>query len=370
MSDLSTRARAERRVAAVGRHLASLSAARARRGLPEPQILLRTPDDELAWGERDQPFHAASIGKIMTATLAVQLAERGMLDLDAPLPRVLPGREWAGLFVVDGVERAASVTVRRLMAHTSGAADYFEGPTRAARPFVAEVAAERDRLWAPGDLLDYSRRNQDPVGEPGAGFSYSDTGYVLLGRVVEEAGGASLGAQLHERIFGPVGMTASCLQFHTMPGGSASPASPGEALGIAPLWVGDAELSRARSLSCDWGGGGVVTTVDDLLRFSEAWTSGELVGEASRERMSTARHRFRPGIHYGEGVMELRYGGFMPLLAGMPRAYGHLGVTGAHLFAIPDAGIRLAMNFHSTREMTRSFRTHIRLVQHALRHAR
>jgi D-alanyl-D-alanine carboxypeptidase len=61
--------------------------------------------------------------------------------------------------------------------------------------------------------------------------------------------------------------------------------------------------------------------------------------------------------------MQLRYEGFSPFLRGMPRPIGHLGVTGAHAFTAPELGIHLAMNFHSTREMVRSFRVHIRLMQ-------
>lgn len=373
MAHLSTRD--ERATGAVHRHLEAVTRARAKRGLPAPQVLLSHRGGELTWGEEGRPFHSASVGKLLTATLAHQLAEEGRLDLDGTLPSLLPRAEWAGLFVVDGADRAGEVTPRHLLAHTSGAADYFEGPTTASRPFVQEIAQNPDRRWAPADPLDYSRSYQRPVGAPGQRFAYSDTGYVLLARVIEEAGGASLGTQLHRRIFDPVGMADSCLLFHTMPGGTMpgggrSPDDPAEALGLAPVWVGDAELSRARSLSCDWGGGGIATTTADLVRFSRAWHGGELVGEASRSRMTDARHRFRSGIRYGEGVMQLRYSGFVPLLAGMPRAYGHLGVTGAHLFAIPDAGIHLALNFHSTREMVRSFQTHIRLVQHALRAAR
>jgi D-alanyl-D-alanine carboxypeptidase len=65
--------------------------------------------------------------------------------------------------------------------------------------------------------------------------------------------------------------------------------------------------------------------------------------------------------------MQLRYDGFSPFLRGMPRPVGHLGVTGAHMFGDAGSGIHLAMNFHSTREMYRSFRVHIDLVRAALR---
>ena len=339
-----------------------------RRGLPAPQVLVRAPGIEFASGERTQRFHAASVGKMLTATLAFQLAESGVLDLTAPLSALLPRADTDGLFVRDGTDAAASVTPLHLLTHTSGVADYFEGPNDTGQTFIARVTAERDRLFTPAELLAFSRDHQRPVGDPGRRFSYSDTGYVLLARVIEETGGASFGAQLHEHILGPAGMDASCLLFHTVPGGAASlDRDPGAALDLAPLLVDGVDLSRARSLSCDWGGGGVVSTLDDLHRFGAAWHGGALIGAESRARMTRIEHRFRRGIHYGAGMMQLRYAGFFPLLAGLPRTVGHLGVTGVHLFSDPDREITLVLNLHSTREMTRSFQLHIQLLQRVLR---
>ena len=349
------------------RSLARIARARSRSGMPHPQVLLVAPGLEFAFGDRGRRFHTASVGKTMTATLAFQLAERGMLDLDAPLPSVLPEPEWRGLFVVDGVDRAADVTMAQLLDHTSGVADYFEGRSNTGRSFVAGIVAEPDRLWTPADLLDHSREHQRPVAVPGSRFAYSDTGYVLAARIIEEAGGASLATQLHERVLGPAGMDDSCLLFHSMPGGGPAPDDPAEALDLAPLWLGRHEVGRARALSCDWGGGGVVSTVDDLVRFSTAWHGGALVSEASRARMSAAGSRFRPGIRYGSGLMQLRYEGFSPFLGAMPRTLGHIGITGTHMFGDAGSGIHLALNFHGTREMLRSFRTHIALVRAALR---
>lgn len=163
-------------------------------------------------------------------------------------------------------------------------------------------------------------------------------------------------------------MSESCLLFHTLPGGGVSTlADPAVQLDIAPLWLGRHEFSRARSLSCDWGGGGIVTTLDDLVRFTTAWSTGALVGQESKDRMATAKHRFRPGIRYGSGLMRLHYEGFSPLVRGMPRPVGHLGITAAHAFAVPELGIHIAMNFHSTREMVRSFRVQITLMRRLLR---
>lgn len=343
-------------------------AARRRGVLPAPQVLVTAPGLEFAAGDRDGRFHSASVGKMMTATLAFQLAEFGLLNLDASLRSLLPARDYAGLFVHEGRDLAADVTPMHLLTHTSGAADYFEGANDTGESFTKRVTRKPQERFTPSDLLGFSRAHQRPVGAPGERFRYSDTGYVLLGRMIEEAGAASLGTQLHERIFQPVGMDASCLMFHTVPGGASSTSpDPGAELDIAPIYVEGVDLSRARSLSCDWGGGGVVTTLDDLHRFATAWRGDQLIRPDSRTRMSTIENRFRAGIHYGAGLMQLRYNEFFPLLRGLPRPVGHLGVTGVHLFTDSAREITVVMNMHSTREMTRSFQMHIRLLQTVLR---
>ncbi|WP_162564267.1 MULTISPECIES: serine hydrolase domain-containing protein [Microbacterium] len=366
VTDLRTVVEPERLGAAMRR--AVDAAGRRRPQLPAPQVLVKAPGFEFVSGERSRRFHAASVGKTMTATRAFQLAATGRLDLDAPLTALLPADDWRGLFVRDGHDHAARVTPRHLIEHTSGVADYFSGRTSGSPSFARLLDAEPDRLWTPRDLLAFTRDHQRPVAEPGRRFSYSDTGYVLLGRVIEVTGGAPLGAQLHgtggEGVFAPAGMADSCLLFHTLPGGEPSTdPDPGVALDIAPIRLGSLDLAHRRALSCDWGGGGVVTTLDDLVRFTTAWTDGGLLSSADRAVMTDARHRFRPGIRYGAGAMQLRYQGFSPFLRGLPRPVGHLGVTAVHAFTAPELGIHLAINMHSTREMVRSFRLHIRLMQ-------
>ena len=80
--------------------------ARARRGLPEPQVLLVAPGFEFAYGDRGQRFEAASVGKVMTATLAFQLAEQRRLDLDAPITGLVA----RGGVARDFSSRKASIT--------------------------------------------------------------------------------------------------------------------------------------------------------------------------------------------------------------------------------------------------------------------
>lgn len=329
---------------------------RARGALGAPQVLVRGANVEYGYGDQNTPFHAASIGKAVTATIVMQLVESGAIGLDDPLPKVLPATELEGLFVHDGVDRAPEATVGQLLAHTSGVADYFEGPVTEGPAFLRLVIDERDRTWTPAELLDFSRHHQVPVGAPGERFSYTDTGYVLLGRIIEEATGQQFHDVLRERIFEPLGMRHSWLVTRSRP---ADPATPE----LAPFWVDRVELSRFASISCDWACGGIGATPADLVAFSEALHGGRLLRPESLAYLATMQNRFRPGIRYGAGLMELRFEEFWFLLRGLPRPVGHIGILATHLFYDPRNDVHIAMNFGSTREMTRSFKSLIRIEQ-------
>ncbi|MFE5672852.1 serine hydrolase domain-containing protein [Agromyces sp. NPDC056523] len=333
------------------RHLARTTARRGALGAPQVAVSAPRLGIEYRSGEA-RPFHVASVGKLFTATLVMQLVESGVLALDGRVSGLLPSAELERLFdTTDEPDVAGTATLAQLLTHTAGVADYFEGPVTAGHTLVDLVVDEPDTLWTPADLLSFSRDRQRPVGRPGERFAYSDTGYVLLGRILEEATGQAFHDLLRERIFAPLDLRDSWLCFHSTP--ENRPADTG----IAPLWIGRHELSRARSLSCDWAGGGIASTPEDLLAFSSALHGGRLLTPESMAYLAEPRHRFRPGIRYGAGMMQLRFEGFSPFLRGMPRPVGHLGVLATHVFHDPVHEAEIVLNFASTKEMVRSVRT-------------
>lgn len=333
-------------------------ATQRRGGLPQPQVLVRAPGLDVEYGDLSTPFHAASVGKLATAALVAGLIDQRRFSFDTPIGSLLPPAELAGLPAAPGVELARNVTVGHLLTHTSGLPDYFEPPGRARTACsVTEVVTDLNRRWTPKDLLD-EIHPLPATASPGQRFAYSDTGYLVLGRIVEEALGQSFAETVRTRIFEPAGMTRS-----STPYDATLIADDLTDLDVAPLWLGQHELSRTHCLSVDWAGGGIVATAGDLLRFQRALHAGELVTLETLARLIRVRHRFRRGIHYGAGCMTLRFAGFFPLLRGLPQPVGHLGVTATHLFYYPEQDAHVVLNFHSTEEMRRSFDAHILIAR-------
>ncbi|WP_205618674.1 serine hydrolase domain-containing protein [Leucobacter chironomi] len=282
----------------------------------------------------DSRYHSASVGKTMLATVYGQLVDEGVVDFDDPAANWLDDGELAGLFTVDGVDHAAGITLGQLLSHTSGVADYLAGPVVSGPTMLEEIAADPDRIYAPADLLAVSRERQQPIAPPGQAFSYSDTGYVLLGLALERIEGKPYAQILDDRIFAPLGMSDS--EFMTEFG-------PGR--GILALDVSGVDLSERGALSADWAGGGVVTTMHDLLRFTRAFEQGDLLSAPTRAELTRFEQEIEPGIRYGKGIMQFRFSELSPLLFSMSDVRGAVGATGSFALYDPSSDTYYIANF-------------------------
>lgn len=199
----------------------------------------------------DSLFQIGSITKLWTATLIMQLAEQGVLELDASVQRYLPE------FSV-GADRGAvrSITVRHLLTHQSGIADDYTPTTRgddAVARYVADVV--------PALALEFA---------PGEEFNYSNAGYVVLGRIVEILCGKPYHEALREHIAMPLALhhwapiPEEALLFHTAVG--HVPTSSGGILQPAATW----SMSAAHSPA----GSQVAMSAASLLAFAGAYLHG------------------------------------------------------------------------------------------------
>ena len=302
-----------------------------------------------------QPYHIASIGKVFTAVLIQILAERGAFSLQDPITRFIAPEILSKLFVHRDQDHSSQVTIEHLLGHTSGIADYFEGIAdsieggkRRRKHFIDEVIADPDHFWTPQELVDYTRKFQSAVGKPGEKFNYSDTGYILLGLLIEKVTGKSFAQNLTDEIFAPLGMCDTYLMFHSEPANMPHK-------NIEKIWINNVEISTFKSLSCDWAGGGIISTTADLLLFDQALRSGRLIRNETLQKMDECNHRFRSGIYYGLGMMEIRFKEFFFLLGHLPRVKGHIGILSTHMFYDPSSDAHIIMNFGDSKLMAKSF---------------
>lgn len=285
----------------------------------------------------DDRFRSASVGKMVLATAAMKLVEEGAFGLDEAVGHRLSPSITDGLHVLDGRERGAEITPRQLLAHTSGLADYFSdgGPTPYGPPFVGLMMAEPGRLWHPAEILAWTRRNLKPRFAPGVGWHYSDTGYLVAGLLVEAVTGKALHEVYREWVFGPLGMEHTHMTFRE----AERPSIPGRPESRA--YSGELDYTRARSVSADWAGGGLTTTVEDLRRFVRAFADDRIFRDPStRREMLGWLPTGEKGVYYGLGVRR-----FALEELGMPgygEVWGHTGALGSFVLYWPEEGAVLA----------------------------
>ncbi len=258
----------------------------------------------------DARFRIASLTKTYVATLVLQLAEEGVLSLDDTVEQWLPGT----------VPNGDQISLRQLLNHTSGLYDYLD------YQFEQQYFGEETlRVWSPAEMVAYGV-TKEPYFAPGTPgkWKYSNTNYLLLGMVVEQATDSTLTEQLHRRIFTPLGMENSFLEdYEEIPDG------------FVHGYIGKDDYTYA-SL-CAWAAGGIVSNVEDVATFLQALFNGTLLGEEMQKQMLTfARVDFPHAAMtnyplYGLGVtrnveaLGLATMGAAPMETRFDEVWGHIG---------------------------------------------
>jgi D-alanyl-D-alanine carboxypeptidase len=277
-----------------------------------------------------------SLAKQFTGASFLLLAEAGLLRLDDPLSRFFPS-----------FPRAGEITLRQMLTHMSGLGDYTDtGDERA--------MMQNGRMDRESAALLELMRGTDPmfVFEPGTGWAYSNTAYVLLGLVIEQVTGQPYGQFQNERLFRPLGLARTAVD-------DASEIVPDRAAGYSPEAGRPLGLVNAPYLSMTFpgAGGAMRSTTEDLCRWHDQLLHGSLLRPESLRTMLTPGRTTsgelptRPGadaaaprvpVQYGFGL----YSGATSGRRFLTHAGGIPGFTST-LRSYPDDRVTLAMIVNS-----------------------
>jgi D-alanyl-D-alanine carboxypeptidase len=223
-------------------------------------------------------FRVGSLTKTFVATVVLQLVGERKLSLTDTVEHWLPGL----------VPNGDKIILRELLNHTSGLAEYDDAALE------AKIASNPTKAWTPRQLIAHATAKK-PDFAPGARWSYSNTGYVLAGLIVEKATGHSLGAELQRRIFDPLQLRATSYD--------SSPRIAGHHADGYGL-VGKPPVKDVSILTPTWAGaaGAIVSTADDVARFERALLQGRLLRPDLLRAMQTTVPMGFPGNDYGLGL--------------------------------------------------------------------
>jgi D-alanyl-D-alanine carboxypeptidase len=251
----------------------------------------------------DSQFRMGSNTKTFVAVVILQLVDEGKLQLTDTVDHWLPG-------VVSGHGNdGTQITIRNLLQHTSGLHNYTQ---ELLQDYTAQTYyATRFRHYDPEQLVAIAVAHE-PNFAPGAGWSYSNTNYILAGMIIKQVTGHDWGTEVHARILAPLQLT------HTFEPGDQPGLPAPHAEGYSTLAWGD-PLVDVTVANYTWGGaaGSLITTTDDLTRFWRALQQGKLLSPARMAEMHDTVPAPElagaiPGIRDGLGIFwtPTRCGGY------------------------------------------------------------
>lgn len=273
---------------------------------------------------------AGSVGKTFFAALALRLASEGKLLLDNRVAHYLGKEPW-----YKDLPNCDTMTVRQLMNHTSGIPEHV-----AEADTVKSLFTTPDKQWNPVDIVQFLR-GKKALFEPGKGWSYGDSNYIVLGLVIEEVTQASAYGQIGRLIIRPQGLSDTI------------PSNQRKLPGLVQGYSGDTPFLKPGPVLKDgkfpfnpafeWAGGGFASTSLNLAKWSHALVLGDVLKPEWRKQMQTGvPSKTGPGDEYGLGLMK------ETLTAGV--GYGHEGWFPGYLtqmITFPEHRISVAIQINT-----------------------
>ncbi|WP_433435600.1 serine hydrolase domain-containing protein [Nonomuraea sp. CA-141351] len=249
----------------------------------------------------DARARIGSATKMFTSVIVLQLAGEGKVELDAPIEKYLPK------LIRGNGNDGRKITVRRLLQHTSGLPNYTK--------YIPPISELQHKYMEPRETLDLALAHK-PSFAPGKSWEYSNTGYTVLGLLVQKVTGRPIGEVITDRIIEPLGLRDTywpALGEQVIRG----PHPKGYAVkkpGEPPMDVTNLDPSWG------WAAGELVATPDDVNRFLVGLMDGKLLKPAQLRQMkqTVEAPALTKGWRYGLGLIKfpLSCGGY---------AWGHGG---------------------------------------------
>lgn len=243
-----------------------------------------------------QPCNISRVGstvKMITAATVLKLAEEGKFRLDDPISDYLQGD------VISKIDQADKATIRQLLQHSSGIYNYIQSlnfQTASLNDFIRE--------WTPTELLKYAYHKKAYF-EPGTDVRYSNTGYIMLGMLIEKVTGKPFYTVFEDKIFEPLGM-------HMTQFASENPVPAGIVRGYIDMYSNLQVVESTYFSGWDYytADGGLISNPYDMNLFFRALMDGKIIGTASLNTMLSWKNPSEPDpeffpIAYGLGIFKI-----------------------------------------------------------------
>ncbi len=283
--------------------------------------------------EVQQPFRIASITKTYVATAILRLQEIGKLSVNDPIKSYI-SEEHLNLLIAGGYS-PDSITLNHCLHHTSGLYDYAMG----GRAYVETCLNNPKKRWSRTEQLQFAIETGTRTSNPGERYAYGDTGYILLGEIIERQVDSTLAYGLRSLLgYEKLGLEKTWLE--------SVEAQPEGLLPMAHCYFQNKDALNWDPSTDLWGGGGIVSTTEEMAQYFQALFNHQIYTQqqtldlmlekpiyaASYNPTKNDRHK-----DYRKGLWEVTIYG--------EKAYMHSGLWGTHLLHLPKYNCSIAIKY-------------------------
>ena len=272
-----------------------------------------------------EPSRMASMTKTYTAAAILRLMEMGKLDLSGTISQYLTQESLQLLH--SGGYPSDEITIRQLLQHTSGLPDFADDA------FKQRLMEDPEHQWTRLEQLQWAMDHCKPIGAPGEVFSYSDTGYILLGEIIEQVSGLEQAPAYRTLLsFDRLGLRHTW--FETL-----EPA-PTDLPARAHQFIGEMDATELHPSFDLFGGGGLLSTVRDEATFLRALMTGDVFDRADTlpTMLSIPTTNLQPANGVGAGYAM----GIYSVVVDGQTCWGHTGFWGTGFFHCQSEDVTVA----------------------------
>ena len=300
---------------------------------------------------KDQPYFIASTTKLFTTSFILRLKSEGKLNLDDKINKYLEKSILNGLHVYKGKDFSDELTIKHLLAHTSGLPDYFQGKGLNGKSLEDDIKAGNDQFWTFEQAIERTKAMKPlfiPCTKNNA--NYSDANFQLLGRIIETITDKSYSENCNDLIIRPLGLSKTYLYQDY---NDNTPKT---------LYYKATELNVPKAMTSFGPDGGIVSTSADMLIFTEAFFTGKLFPSNYINELKEWNRIFFP-MRSGIGIHLFKLPWIFNPTDAVPYFIGHSGLSGALAYYSPKENIYVVGTVNQVAHPDISFKTMIKLTQ-------
>jgi CubicO group peptidase (beta-lactamase class C family) len=296
-------------------------------------------------------YFIASTTKLYITAVLLHLKSNSKIGLDDPLSDYVDLELISGIHKFQDVDYSDKITIKQLMAHTSGLPDYFEEKTDTGKTLHQEISMGHDRAWDINKLMD-DVRGMKPKFKPSSSRAlYSDTNYQLLGQVIENVTHQKISDVFQNLIFNPLNLKNTYLYQ------DVDDQSPMD------IYFKKEQIHIPQAMASFGPDGGIVSTAQESMLFLKAFFNGKFFPEEYLSQIKVWNKIFFP-LQYGVGLMRLKLPRIFSPFKSVPELLGHSGLSGAFSFYCPEKDIYLTGTVNQAAYPDLSYKLMVKMINY------